>query len=537
MSNSSQINEADDIARPVKPPISSIVHLSKLLWDRRLDHKFNFFLVISSAPDIRGDYNKPDSASNLLLPVMSESCSSRAKHPIVSLEIGCTSRPDATSSTGAFDTKQLVPLLDYCVKQVAIGNSPKHVLVDFNLSQPASNQQPICQQPRYSHIRHRTTSNKPIAKQIQARLEDELRQCRDSQSATNVILKGLMTKLSKLLVYQLEEFKPEESIAQYGVDSLVAAELRTWINLSVGASIEILDILSPQPMIELARELSARSRLVGPFSENGQPITNGVHGKDNGLHGSKPMNAITNGDSTSRDPGPTRTLQFQASLPKMPIPPLAQTLERYALSLRPLLNGSEYERSLKSIKDFGVPGGAGEDLQNRLTSRSKRPDIKNWLYDYWVDHYYLKPRRPITPATNFFMSHKDAGNQFKISKRAAIICKAVLDFKNGWDNGTLEPALLNGDPICMESYHWMFNTCRIPVIGQDQSVKHNRNNRVVVIRRNRFFTIEGEQCGRNLSVADLEYCFEHILRSAEDDGPAIGILTSENRDLWAAASS
>ena len=217
-----------------------------------------------------------------------------------------------------------------------------------------------------------------------------------------------MTKLSKLLVYQLEEFKPEESIAQYGVDSLVAAELRTWINLSVGASIEILDILSPQPMIDLARELSARSRLVGPFSENGQPVKNGVHRKDNGLHGSKPMNAITNGDRTSRAPAPTGTLQFQASLPKMPIPPLAQTFERYALSLRPLLSDLEYERSLKSIKDFGVPGSAGENLKNRLMSRSKRPDIKNWLYGYWVDHYYLKPRRPITPATNFFMSHKDA---------------------------------------------------------------------------------------------------------------------------------
>ena len=176
-------------------------------------------------------------------------------------------------------------------------------------------------------------------------------------------------------------------------------------------------------------------------------------------------------------------------------------------------------------------------LQTRLEARSRDPMIKNWLYEYWVTHYYLNPRKPIALATNFFMAHEETVIKHSMAKRAAIIIRAVIDFKNDWDRGTLEPAMLHDAPICMESYQWLFNTCRIPKLGGDQSRKAETSNHITVIFRNSFFRLEAEQQGRTLSVGELELLLSHILREgAAASAPGFGALTTENRDLWAQAS-
>ncbi|KAL8856565.1 MAG: hypothetical protein Q9178_006880 [Gyalolechia marmorata] len=176
----------------------------------------------------------------------------------------------------------------------------------------------------------------------------------------------------------------------------------------------------------------------------------------------------------------------------------------------------------------------GEILQKRLEARSKDPEIKNWLYEYWVTHFYLNPRKPIAPGTNFFMAHEDNVVKHSMAKRAAIITRDVIFFKNEWDNGTLEPAMLHDAPICMESYHWLFNSCRIPKLGGDQSRKADTSNHITVIWRGSFFRLEAEQQGRILNVRELESLFKHICEeSSAGPEPGFGLLSTEDRDLWA----
>ena len=78
-----------------------------------------------------------------------------------------------------------------------------------------------------------------------------------------------------------------------------------------------------------------------------------------------------------------KTLQFQKTLPRLPIPALSSSLERYIKSLRPIL----LEKALKEGKgpesvaaelkkreewaaDFTKPGGLGRVLQERLKGAS-----------------------------------------------------------------------------------------------------------------------------------------------------------------------
>ena len=70
-------------------------------------------------------------------------------------------------------------------------------------------------------------------------------------------------------------------------------------------------------------------------------------------------------------------LKHQSSLPKLPVPPLQQTLQKYLKAMRPLVNDSEYQKTLMVVEEFGKPNGVGEKLQRKLEERAKSHD--NWV--------------------------------------------------------------------------------------------------------------------------------------------------------------
>ena len=88
-------------------------------------------------------------------------------------------------------------------------------------------------------------------------------------------------------------------------------------------------------------------------------------------------------------PGPT--FAAQASLPKLPVPELPETLTKLKESLKPLAwNDSEFQAVLKKIDEFGAPGGLGSELQKRLVQR--KDQTEHWLEEWWDDLAYLTYR-------------------------------------------------------------------------------------------------------------------------------------------------
>lgn len=54
------------------------------------------------------------------------------------------------------------------------------------------------------------------------------------------------------------------------------------------------------------------------------------------------------------------TLHYQASLPRLPIPKLADSCSRYLKAVRPILNDEKYLQTEKHVAEFQRPGGSGE---------------------------------------------------------------------------------------------------------------------------------------------------------------------------------
>ena len=53
-------------------------------------------------------------------------------------------------------------------------------------------------------------------------------------------------------------------MAAYGVDSLVAVELRNWLAREAKADVPILELLGPHSLQELSEEVALKSKLVPP---------------------------------------------------------------------------------------------------------------------------------------------------------------------------------------------------------------------------------------------------------------------------------
>jgi len=229
-------------------------------------------------------------------------------------------------------------------------------------------------------------------------------------------------------------------------------------------------------------------------------------------------------------------LRFEDSLPRLPVPTLEETSKRYLKSVHPLLNKDEYENTKKAVAEFVKPGSIGEQLQQRLEARREDPKHRNWIYEWWNDAAYLSYRDPVVPYVSYFYSHRDDRRRRNPVKRAAALSTAVLEFRKQVDSGTLEPEYMKRLPISMESYQWMFNSCRIPGKSTDYPVKYpyQDNKHIVVIRKNQFFKLPYEVNGTQLNAAELETQFARIYKTAQK-APAVGALTSQNRDIWYAA--
>lgn len=84
----------------------------------------------------------------------------------------------------------------------------------------------------------------------------------DLGQAGEVILDALVHKIADMLQIPASEVDPGRPMYRYGVDSLVALEVRNWITRELKANIALLEILAAVPMAAFAGKIAEKSKLV-----------------------------------------------------------------------------------------------------------------------------------------------------------------------------------------------------------------------------------------------------------------------------------
>ncbi|KAG1469045.1 hypothetical protein G6F56_003491 [Rhizopus delemar] len=227
-------------------------------------------------------------------------------------------------------------------------------------------------------------------------------------------------------------------------------------------------------------------------------------------------------------------LRYQKNLPKLPVPALSATLQKYLQSVRPLLNDAEFQKTEQAVKNFESPGGIGQELQQRLLARANDPNVVNWMEEWWSDQAYMGYRDPVVVYVSYFFLYKDDKLRKLPAQRAAALTTAALEFKRQIAQNTLEPEYVKGEPLCMDSFKYMFNNCRIPKKPSDYEAIFDLSlNHVVVLRKNKFYVVDTLHEGQPLSTAELELQFQKIIDQAgASKGVPVGVLTTDNRDKW-----
>lgn len=139
------------------------------------------------------------------------------------------------------------------------------------------------------------------------------------------------------------------------------------------------------------------------------------------------------------------TMHFQKSLPRLPIPELFKTGDRYLKALRPLLSNEQYTEAEQRTLDFISKDG--KVLQEKLILKDKANKHTSYISEYWFD-LYLRDRVPLpinyNPLIVFQYDTKPGYNDQLI--RSTNLLTSAVRFMNSLRENILEPEVFHLQP-------------------------------------------------------------------------------------------
>lgn len=199
---------------------------------------------------------------------------------------------------------------------------------------------------------------------------------------------------------------------------------------------------------------------------------------------------------------PPSLYSFQGSLPILPVPSIHDTMERYLLSVRPLLDDENFKRMEQLAKEF--ESTIGPRLQKYLILKSWWSP--NYVSDWWEEYVYLRGRSPLMINSNFYgldaLFLKTTESQ---SARTGMIVSLLLYFRRLVERQELLPVTVQGlVPLCSSQYERIFNTVRVPGVENDKIVHYMDSNHIVVIHKGRYFKVIIYHKGRLLKPCEIQ---------------------------------
>ena len=130
--------------------------------------------------------------------------------------------------------------------------------------------------PRFSHLRlvdrQAASPSDGSDSNATARLQQVLADVPTLSAAAELIRDALAAKLAKSLTMPVEDLDTGKPVSTFGVDSLVAVEVRNWIFRECKADVSIFDVLSNMPLTALAAKIATKSKLVPAAVVDGEGL-------------------------------------------------------------------------------------------------------------------------------------------------------------------------------------------------------------------------------------------------------------------------
>ncbi|TCD69360.1 hypothetical protein EIP91_007916 [Steccherinum ochraceum] len=274
-------------------------------------------------------------------------------------------------------------------------------------------------------------------------------------------------------------------------------------------------------------------------------------------------------------PQPTviRYNSSKPTLPRLPVPDLHQTLQRYLTSIEPLLledaerGGQSFEHELQRrkiwVEDFEQ--GIGKLCQERLYELDKASP-HNWLDDnIWLKKAYHEWRAPLIVNSNWWLSFindssvpagvllgTDSGHYIRNTgltrwqvRRAASLLHGVLDFKAQLERQEVYPETTRAGLWFRRATSSIFNTARIPrptcdALSSAPAPSEPSARVVLLCVHDWTYAVDVLDSNLNLiTVAELEKRILGVVLDVSErleqahTAVPISVLGADDRDRWA----
>ncbi|KKP00195.1 beta-ketoacyl synthase domain-containing protein [Trichoderma harzianum] len=359
----------------------------------------------------------------------------------------------------------------------------------------------------FTHVRQtakRQASDDDRSKKTKT-FEEYVAQTDDKDEIASFVAQLIGNKLADLMSIDPIDMGLDEPFLDFGLDSLIAIELRNWIMREFSAPIQSSEVLDSLNILALAQKVTLRSNLL-------------CDDETDGVGSSEILPASTRVTTRSPSQEPTNRLR------PLPIPALAETLRMFADSRKAICSPQELEETERVLEEFSK---SGAELQESLRANPLGPDSRLEFYD---NHLHMERREALQDHALFWIGHlTDGAPKHTQAERAAIVTMAAFNFKKRLENGLLEQHTLNDITLDMETLQWLFHTSQEPGREIDLAQKYAPNNKVVVMRRGHLYEISVHE---DDDYASFKRVFAEILLSSEQALPPVSVLTTRRRDEW-----
>ncbi|KAH6640834.1 Choline/Carnitine o-acyltransferase-domain-containing protein [Chaetomium tenue] len=272
----------------------------------------------------------------------------------------------------------------------------------------------------------------------------------------------------------------------------------------------------------------ATPRTVPEFPDLPKPITGPAlkarqHAMSEAYYDDKPKGGVT--------------YAHQDDLPKLPIPELEVSCEKYLTALKPLQSAREHAETKHAVQAF--LRNEGPELNNKLKQYAEART--SYIEQFWYDSYLNYDNPVVLNLNPFFLLEDDPtparNNQVT---RAGSLVVSALEFVRAVRKEELPPDTVKGTPLCMYQYSRLFGTARVPTdagcqIEQDPESKH-----IVVMCHGQFYWFDVLDDNSDLImterdiVINLQTIIDDAAQTPIQDAAkgALGVLSTENRKVW-----
>ncbi|AGO12564.1 AaceriAER224Wp [[Ashbya] aceris (nom. inval.)] len=241
-----------------------------------------------------------------------------------------------------------------------------------------------------------------------------------------------------------------------------------------------------------------------------------------------------------------------SQLERLPIPPLADTMQRYLDRLEPLQEEHKFQKTVAAVR-------ASQEQLARLDRRLRQYDSElavvepatTYIEQFWYDAYLQTDESVVVNINPYFqladdptmqnISRGGLGEHSVQIKRASKLVVSILKFVRAIRRGSLSPDTVRGVRLSMDQYAKLFGSSRIPP-GPGEDSCHLQtdptSHHVVVMYQSQFYWFDVLDVNNEpifQTPEELEWNLYSIIMDKDRESGARypwGVFSTEGTAVW-----